>query len=122
MRYAVLVAIFLAGCTSEITREPVAVAAADVTEPQFTSIEEIEDSALRKDVPYVPPPQETVDEMLRLARVSRADIVYDLGSGDGRIVISAAKKHGARGVGIDIDPVRVQEANENARKAGVTDR
>jgi SAM-dependent methyltransferase len=122
MRFAVLIAIFLAACSSEVTREPVAVAAADVTEPQFTSIEEIEDSALRKDVPYVPTPQETVDEMLRLARVSRNDVVYDLGSGDGRIVISAARKHGARGVGIDIDPVRIQEANENARKAGVTDR
>jgi ribosomal protein L11 methylase PrmA len=58
--------------------------------------------------------------MLELAHVSRADTVYDLGCGDGRIVIAAAKTFGARGVGVDLDPVRIQEARENARKAGVT--
>lgn len=77
---------------------------------------------VRKDVPYVPTRQETVDEMLRMAKVDADDVVYDLGCGDGRIVISAARDHGARGVGIDIDPERIEEANENARKAGVTDR
>jgi ribosomal protein L11 methylase PrmA len=60
--------------------------------------------------------------MLRMAKVTKNDVVYDLGCGDGRIVIAAAQKHGARGVGIDINPVRVQEAQENARTAGVTDR
>lgn len=75
-----------------------------------------------KDVPYVPTPQETVDEMLRLAGVDSDDLVYDLGSGDGRIVITAAKEHGARGVGIDIDPQRIADANENAERAKVTDR
>lgn len=90
-------------------------------EPHYESIEQFESAAINKDVPYVPTPQETVDEMLRLAQVSRDDLVYDLGSGDGRIVITAAKKHGARGVGIDIDPTRIEEANENARTAGVTD-
>lgn len=77
---------------------------------------------VRKDVPYVPTRPETVAEMLRMAQVSSDDLVYDLGSGDGRIVISAAKDHGARGVGIDIDPVRIREANENATAAGVTER
>ncbi|HWP34000.1 MAG TPA: class I SAM-dependent methyltransferase [Thermodesulfobacteriota bacterium] len=71
------------------------------------------------DVPYVPTPEEVVDAMLKVANVTKNDIVYDLGSGDGRIVIAAAKKYGARGVGIEIDPERIREANENARKAGV---
>jgi tRNA G37 N-methylase Trm5 len=77
---------------------------------------------LKKDVPYVPTPQVVVDEMLKLASVTDKDVVYDLGSGDGRIVITAAKKYGARGVGVDIDPERVKEANANALLAGVTGR
>ncbi|MFO1363651.1 MAG: class I SAM-dependent methyltransferase [Burkholderiales bacterium] len=71
------------------------------------------------DVPYVPTPQPVVDAMLRLAKVKRGDVLYDLGSGDGRIVIAAAKRYGVRGTGIDIDPDRIREANANARKAGV---
>lgn len=71
------------------------------------------------DVPYVPTPQAVVDEMLKIANVGKDDLVYDLGSGDGRIVITAAKTYGARGVGIDINPRLVQEATENARDAGV---
>jgi precorrin-6B methylase 2 len=74
------------------------------------------------DVPYVPTPQSVVDEMLKLAAITKDDIIYDLGSGDGRIVITAAKKYGARGVGVDIDPERVKEANANAEQAGVMDR
>jgi ribosomal protein L11 methylase PrmA len=74
------------------------------------------------DVPYVPTPQSIVDEMLSLAAVTRNDVVYDLGCGDGRIVITAAKKYGARGVGVDIDPERIKEANANAKQAGVSDR
>ena len=74
------------------------------------------------DVPYVPTPENVVAKMLEMANVKRSDIVYDLGSGDGRIVITAAQKYGASGVGYDIDPKRIQEANENARIAGVTDR
>jgi SAM-dependent methyltransferase len=70
-------------------------------------------------VPYVSTPEAVVDEMLEIARVSSKDIVYDLGSGDGRIVIAAAKRFAARGVGIEIDPERVREATENAREAGV---
>ncbi|MEX0270780.1 cyclopropane-fatty-acyl-phospholipid synthase family protein [Leptolyngbyaceae cyanobacterium UHCC 1019] len=74
------------------------------------------------DVVYVPTPTPVVNEMLRLANVKSDDVVYDLGSGDGRIVITAAKDRGARGIGIDINPERIQEANENAQKAGVSDR
>jgi ubiquinone/menaquinone biosynthesis C-methylase UbiE len=79
-------------------------------------------SALARDVPFVPTPEKVVDRMLEMAKVGPNDVVYDLGSGDGRIVIAAAKKHGARGVGIDIDPDRIKEARANARKAGVSDR
>jgi SAM-dependent methyltransferase len=69
--------------------------------------------------PYVPTPQDVVDRMLQLASVTKDDVVYDLGCGDGRIVITAAQKYGARGVGVDIDPDRVAESQANARKAGV---
>jgi len=72
------------------------------------------------DVIYVPTPQEVVDEMLKLGRVGKGDILYDLGSGDGRIPVTAAKRFGIRAYGIDIDPQRIQEANENAKKNGVT--
>jgi tRNA G37 N-methylase Trm5 len=70
--------------------------------------------------PYVPTPQDVVDRMLAVAQVTSNDVVYDLGSGDGRIVITAAKKYGARGVGIDIDSERISESRRNARDAGVT--
>ena len=69
--------------------------------------------------PYVPTPQEVVDRMLALANVSKSDVVIDLGCGDGRIPITAARVFGARGIGVDIDPQRIAEANENARKEGV---
>jgi len=78
--------------------------------------------AIAKDVPYVPTPTEVVEEMLEVANVKEGDVVYDLGCGDGRIVITAAKKHGATGVGVDIDPERIAESKENARAAGVTDK
>lgn len=73
----------------------------------------------KPDVPYVPTTDLAVNAMLKLADVKKSDVVYDLGCGDGRIVIAAAKQMGARGVGIDINPERIREANENARKAGV---
>jgi tRNA G37 N-methylase Trm5 len=69
--------------------------------------------------PYVPTPQEVVDRMLILAGVKKSDLVVDLGCGDGRIPVTAAKKYGARGLGVDIDPVRIAEANANAKAAGV---
>lgn len=74
------------------------------------------------DVPYVPTKEEVVDRMLQMARVGPSDVVYDLGSGDGRIVITAAQKYGARGMGVDIDPRRIREANENAKRAKVSDK
>jgi 2-polyprenyl-3-methyl-5-hydroxy-6-metoxy-1,4-benzoquinol methylase len=74
------------------------------------------------DVIFVPTPPEVVDAMLKLANVTARDTVFDLGCGDGIIVATAAQKHGARAVGIDIDPQRVKEANERIQKAGVTDK
>lgn len=73
------------------------------------------------DVPYVPTTEQAVTAMLKLGEVKKADILYDLGCGDGRIVIAAAKQFGARGVGIDIDPQRILEAKANAKKEGVED-
>lgn len=69
--------------------------------------------------PYVPTPQDVVERMLELAAVTKDDVVYDLGCGDGRLVITAAKKYGARGVGLDIDPERIAESQANAKAAGV---
>lgn len=78
--------------------------------------------ALGVDVMYVPTPEATVEAMLQLANVGPEDVVIDLGSGDGRIPIEAARRHGARGVGVDINPVRVAEARANAQTAGVAGR
>jgi SAM-dependent methyltransferase len=88
-------------------------AAAGVASPAATSAPQ---SSL---APYVPTPQDVVERMLELAHVGKDDVVYDLGSGDGRLVITAAKKYGAKGVGVDIDPERIAEAKANAEKAGV---
>jgi tRNA A58 N-methylase Trm61 len=75
------------------------------------------------DVIYMPTPTEVVAAMLQMAKVGKGDVVFDLGSGDGRVVIAAVKEFGAaRGVGVEIDPVHVQEARANARRAGVSDR
>jgi SAM-dependent methyltransferase len=74
------------------------------------------------EVPYVPTPNNVVEEMLKVANVGKNDVVYDLGCGDGRIVITAAQKYGARGIGVDISSDRIKESNENAQKAGVTER
>jgi SAM-dependent methyltransferase len=78
--------------------------------------------AREPDVPYVATPPAVVAKMLELARVTPDDVVYDLGSGDGRIVIMAAQRFGARGVGVEIDPGLVLEAHDNAKRAGVADR
>lgn len=74
------------------------------------------------DVIFVPTPNEVVDKMLEMAKVTSKDIVYDLGCGDGRIVITAAQKYGVRAVGVDIDPKRIEEATANAKAAKVTDK
>src|SRR5829696_266701 len=74
------------------------------------------------DVIFVPTPNEVVDKMLDMAKITAKDVVYDLGCGDGRIVITAAQKYGVRAVGIDIDPQRIKEATANAKAAKVTDK
>ena len=74
------------------------------------------------DVIFVPTPQEVVDAMLELAKVGPNDVVYDLGSGDGRVPITAARTYGARGVGIDVDPQRIREANQNLETSGMADK
>jgi hypothetical protein len=73
-------------------------------------------------VPYVPTPQQVVDRMLEVAKLGPNDYLIDLGSGDGRIVVTAAKKYGTRGFGVDLNPERIRESNDNARAAGVTDK
>ncbi len=74
------------------------------------------------DAPFVPTPMPVVERMLELAKVSKDDVVFDLGSGDGRMVITAAQRYGARGVGVEINPVWVRYARRDAEQAGVTDR
>jgi uncharacterized protein (TIGR03000 family) len=75
------------------------------------------------DIIYVPTPQKTVDAMMKLAKVGEDDVVYDLGCGDGRIVVTAVQKfHAKRGVGVDLNPERIREANDGAKKAGVEDK
>ncbi|MGH8623063.1 MAG: SAM-dependent methyltransferase [Burkholderiales bacterium] len=78
--------------------------------------------ALEPRVPYVPTPQAVVERMLEIAKVGRHDYLIDLGSGDGRIVVTAARKYGTRGFGVDLNPERIRESNENARRAGVTEK
>lgn len=80
------------------------------------------EGGVRPSVPYVPTPQAVVDRMLAMGKVTGQDYLIDLGSGDGRIVVTAAKKFGTRGFGVDINPVRVDEATDNARRNGVLDK
>jgi SAM-dependent methyltransferase len=94
----------------------VAIAGAGGAQPQLKPLER------EPEVPYVPTHEMVVAEMLKVAKVGKNDVLYDLGSGDGRIPITAAKKWGTRGVGVDIDPARVTEARANAVKAGVADK
>ena len=76
----------------------------------------------KPDVVYVPTPHFVVDVMLKMAKITSKDVVYDLGCGDGRILIEAARRHSARGIGLDVDPKRIMEAESKARRAGVLDR
>jgi precorrin-6B methylase 2 len=86
------------------------------------SLPALAQETVQRDVPYVPTPDIVVKRMLELAEIKKGEHMMDLGSGDGRIAIAAARDYGARAIGIDIDPQRIKEANENAAKAGVTDR
>lgn len=104
--------------TNAINRNTVTVATA--TPANTVIVDDVVPSEL--DVPYVPTHQSIVDEMLTMAEVKSTDVLYDLGSGDGRIPITAAKRFGTRGVGVDLNPVRVKEANKNAEDAKVTDK
>ena len=112
--------LMFAGCTQQRDFDAQAQQSPTTIEtPASTGIEAPEPEL---DVPYVPTPNEVVAQMLQLAKVQKSDVLYDLGSGDGRIVVTAAQKYGTRGVGIDINPERISEANANARAAKVTDR
>lgn len=104
------------------TLAPTAGCAQESDAPSPTSEAVPFDSIGAKDVPYVATPQRVVERMLELGEVSACDVVYDLGSGDGRFLITAAQQYGARGVGFEIDPHLVEQARANARLAGVTDR
>jgi ubiquinone/menaquinone biosynthesis C-methylase UbiE len=104
-----------------ITRRTALAVPALLLPPALTSAQDV-GAPPRLDVPYVPTRMPTVQKMLEMGAVSNKDVLYDLGCGDGRIVITAAKEHGARGVGIDIDPQRIAEAKANAKEAGVANR
>jgi SAM-dependent methyltransferase len=95
---------------------------AQVERDESFSLNRVRDNQPSLDVIYVPTPNEVVHEMLRLAKVGADDVVYDLGSGDGRIVVTAAQRYGARGVGVELDPQRLREAEANARRAQVEDK
>ncbi|MCL4812992.1 MAG: methyltransferase domain-containing protein [Vicinamibacteraceae bacterium] len=110
---AALALVWLAGAAPATVSAQAAQQAAPQTENK---------PARTPDVIFVPTPEAVVNAMLEVAKVTKDDIIYDLGCGDGRIPITAAKKYGATGVGIDIDPQRIMEANANAKKEGVTDK
>ena len=94
-------------------------ALATVSAPSFADLGRVFAQDQRSLAPFVPTPQDVVDRMLELAGVTSDDVVYDLGCGDGRIVITAAQRFRARGVGVDIDPQRIADSNANAERAGV---
>jgi uncharacterized protein (TIGR03000 family) len=96
-----------------------AVVSVQAGEETVVDLRQNSEDASSSQVVYIPTPQKVVDRMLQMAKVTKDDVVFDLGCGDGRVVITAAKKYGARGVGVDIDPERVQESLENARAAQV---
>jgi SAM-dependent methyltransferase len=120
--------LFFAGCsqqkTSELKTNPV------TTNPNTVEVQQSTPITIPKEgdpdyldgAYYEPTPQVIVDKMLKIAKVGKDDILYDLGSGDGRIPITAAKKFGTRGIGIDINPELIKKANENAKNAGVSDK
>ena len=121
------VVIALAACTSTSASKAAAPATAATPAAPRTSAQAPAPASpqapLREpDVIYVPTPDYVVEAMLKMANVTASDVVYDLGSGDGRIPITAAQKYGARAIGIDINPQRIKEANENLAKAGVGDK
>ncbi|HLL77437.1 MAG TPA: class I SAM-dependent methyltransferase [Pyrinomonadaceae bacterium] len=117
---AALLTAALSGCASDTQPQQASKPPATPRPPANVANVQLTEDPL--DVPYVPTPDAVVARMLEVAKVNSNDLLYDLGSGDGRIVITAAKRYGARGVGYDLNPRRIEESNENARKARVTDR
>jgi predicted O-methyltransferase YrrM len=112
--------VVLAGCAQQRNFDEVQTSQ---TTPQTQqSAPTVQAQEREADVPYVPTPNEVVDRMLQLANVTGDDTLYDLGSGDGRIVITAAQRYGTRGTGIDINPELVQQSQANAQSANVADR
>ena len=111
----------LTSCTQQVSSQERSEAAPNAVQVQQTT-PATQPEKRTPDVVYVPTPPEVVDKMLELAKVGKNDILYDLGSGDGRIPITAAKRFGTQGIGIDIDPERIKEANANAQKEDVTDK
>jgi SAM-dependent methyltransferase len=99
-----------------------AIAPCDAGDPLECEARQLWEQGTREDVVYVPTPQKVVDKMLELAKVQRGDVVYDLGCGDGRIVVTAAKSYGVQAVGVDLNPDRVREARDKVRTAGVESR
>jgi precorrin-6B methylase 2 len=118
-----------ASVTTDAARPAVSAdAAADAPEPDDEATDPLEKSARkfwnaegRPDIVYVPTPQKIVDHMLAVAKIKKTDLLYDLGCGDGRILVTAAKRYGVHAVGFDIDPKRVAEARENVRANGLED-
>jgi SAM-dependent methyltransferase len=103
-------------------RSAIAAQAPGTARPETSADEEGKGQDLEEktpDVIFVPTPQEVVDKMLELAEVKKSDVLYDLGCGDGRIVVTAAKRYGVKAIGIDIDPQRIKESRANVRKNGV---
>jgi SAM-dependent methyltransferase len=111
-RFAALLGLVLMTASSTIAAEPVTQAPSPAVAQKRPEAPQL--------APYVPTPQDVVDRMLTLAGVGKSDVVVDLGCGDGRIPITAARVYGARGIGVDIDPQRIAEASANAKAAGVT--
>lgn len=114
----------MSGLSSQLSRRSFLAAAPFVASPALsqTVSEKLAEKEPDLDAPYVPTPQDVVDRMLELAKVTADDYVMDLGCGDGRILVTAAAKFGARGFGVDIDPRRIREAKANAVAAGVADK
>ncbi len=123
-------AVLLTGCSPEVSTTNTAANnttrtannSASAAVPAVETSPDARTTGPELDVPYVPTPESVVDAMLTMAGVKGDDVLYDLGSGDGRIPITAAKRFGTRGVGIDLNPVRIEEANKNAAKEKVQDK
>jgi SAM-dependent methyltransferase len=105
-----------------VAASPAQTAAPQAAPAQIPATDQANQPSRRPDVIYVPTSPEVVDAMLKLANVNKDDVVYDLGCGDGRIVVAAARAYGAKAIGVDIDPQRISEANANAKTAGVDGR